>query len=70
MPMYTFQLRRSDGGSTGFEAFQMTNDGETFAKAGQLLDEHGSCDHVEVWEADRAVLARYREQPVIRPIPA
>lgn len=70
MPMYTFQLRRPDGASTGFEAFQMANDGETFAKAGQLLDEHPTCDHVEVWEADRAVLARYREQPVIRPIPA
>jgi hypothetical protein len=44
----------------------MNSDGETFSKAGELLDQHSSCDHVAVWDGDRAVVARQREQPIIR----
>ncbi|HEY3948561.1 hypothetical protein [Phenylobacterium sp.] len=70
MSMYTFHLCNQDGGSPSFEAFELPDDGATFIKAGNLLDQHLSCDHVEVWQDARAVLALHREQPVIRPIPA
>jgi hypothetical protein len=66
--MYTFHLRRLQGGPTGLEAHQLQNDGESFAKAGAILDEHLSCDHVDVWAGDRPVLSRHRLQPVIQPI--
>jgi len=68
MPMYTFHLRKLDDAPLGLEAFELDYDGETFTKAGQLLDEHLNCDHVEVWDGERAVLARHREQPIIRPV--
>jgi hypothetical protein len=68
MPMYTFYLRKLLGGSTGLAAFQLLHDGASFAKAGELLDEHYGCDHVDIWAGDRAVLARHREQPIIRPV--
>jgi hypothetical protein len=68
MPLYTFHLRRLDGEPITFEAWELMCDGETFAKASKLLDEHLSCDHVDVWYADRPVVALHREQPVIRPI--
>lgn len=68
MPMYTFHLCRLDESSNSFEAFELPHDGVTFARAGELLDAHPSCDHVTVWQGDRAVLALHREQPVIRPI--
>ena len=66
MPMYTFQLRKPDGVPLGLEACELDYDGETFSKAGELLDQHLSCDHVEIWDGDRAVVARHREQPIIR----
>jgi len=68
MPMYTFHLCSQDGGSPSFEAFELHRDDATFAKAGELLEQHPSCDHVEVWQNDRAVLALHREQPLIRPV--
>jgi hypothetical protein len=68
MPLYTFHLCKPDGIAVTFQAITLRSDGETFAKAGELLDDHLSCDHVEVWDGDRAVVARYRFQPVIRPI--
>ena len=68
MPMYTFHLCNLGGYSPSFEAFELPSDGRCFAKAGELLDEHISCDHVEVWSGTRAVLSRHRFQPVIRPI--
>jgi hypothetical protein len=66
--MYTFHLYTPQGVPLSFEAFEVAGEGEAFAAAGRLLDEHLSCDHVEVWDGDRAVLARHRFQPVIRPI--
>ena len=69
MPMYIFHLCSRDGGSPAFESFELANDAETFAKAGVLLAEHPSCDHIEVWEGDRPVVARHRDQPIIRPVP-
>lgn len=68
MATYTFLLFRSDGNSNALDSVVLDHDAATFAKAGQLLDEHASCDYVEVWEADRAVVARHREQPIIRPV--
>jgi hypothetical protein len=70
MPTYTFLLFRSDGSANTLDAVVLDHDGATFAEAGQLLDDHASCDYVEVWEADRAVVARHREQPIIRPVRA
>ena len=68
MPMYTFHLCDADGRSPSFEAFELPRDGAIFAHAERLLGQHQSCDHVEVWENERAVLALHREQPVFRPI--
>lgn len=68
MPMYIFHLRASDDGPTGLRAFDLAHDAEAFRKAGDLLDDHQSCDHVEVWDGERPVVARYREQPIIRPV--
>ena len=70
MAAYTFQMRTLDGRPIGLTLRELANDGETFAEAGRMLDEHITCDHVEVWDGDRAVVARYREQPIIRPVPA
>lgn len=68
MPMYTFYLRKLLGGSTGFAALELIDDGESFTTAGDLLDEHLSCDHVDVWAGERAVFARHRMQPILRPV--
>lgn len=70
MPTYTFLLFRSDGSADTFDAVALDDDGATFVTAGHLLDDHLSCDYVEVWEADRAVVARHRDQPIIRPVRA
>jgi hypothetical protein len=68
MPMYTFHLRTPGEAPVGLEAFELAHDAAAFAKAAELLDEHLSCDHVEIWDGDRAVLSLYREQPVIRAV--
>ena len=68
MPMYIFHLCNRDGVSPAFESFELENDAATFAKAGDLLAEHRSCDHVEIFEGDRPVVARHRDQPIIRPV--
>lgn len=69
MAMYVFHLCKRDDSSPTFESFEMDNDAATFAKAGELLVGHPSCDHVEVWDGERAVVARHRQQPIIRPVP-
>ena len=71
MPVYTFHIYSEDGHSPSFEAFEafeLDNDAATFAKAGDLLAQHLSCDHIEVWQGERGVVARHREQPIIRPV--
>jgi hypothetical protein len=68
MSAYTFQMQTLDGQPISLRLRELANDGETFAEAGRMLDEHITCDHVEVWDGDRAVVARYREQPIIRPV--
>lgn len=68
MPMYTFHLYSADGRAITLDAVELEHDAATFARAGVLLDEHLSCDHVEVFQGERGVVARYRFQPVIRPV--
>lgn len=68
MPLYTFHLFRETGVAGAFDAIELPHDGATFLRAGELLNDHQTCDHVEVWDGDRAVVARYREQPIIRPV--
>ena len=68
MAMYTFHICNPAGISVSFEAHELVSDGASFAKAGELLAEHLSCDHVEVWRDDRAILGRHRYQPIIRPV--
>lgn len=68
MPMYTFHLCGPDGRSPSFEAFELPSGHDIFLSAERLLGEHESCDHVEVWQGERAVLALHRDQPVFRPI--
>lgn len=68
MPMYTFHLCCADGRSPSFEAFELPGDSDVYVRAEALLGQHRSCNHVEVWQAERAVLALHRHQPVFRPI--
>jgi hypothetical protein len=68
MPLYTFYLRDPYKSSTGFEAYELPTDGDAFEQAGGLLERHYSADYIEVWEANRPVVARHREQPIIRPL--
>ena len=68
MPLYTFHLYKAGGIAGAFHFCTLTNDGDTFAEAGRLLEEHLTCDLVEVWDGDRAVLARHRFQPVLRSV--
>ncbi len=68
MPMYTFHFCNLQGVSSAFEAREADHDAAAFAMAGDLLEEHQSCDHVDVRESDRPVIARYREQPIIRAV--
>jgi hypothetical protein len=70
MPTYTFLLFRSDDAAVSLDAVPLGHDQATFARASKLLDDHPSCDYVEVWDGDRAVVARHREQPIIRPVRA
>jgi hypothetical protein len=68
MSVYTFYLRSPGGASQSFEAYELATDGEALRQADAVLARHLSADCVEVWAEDRAVAARHREQPVIRPI--
>jgi hypothetical protein len=68
LPTYTFHIRALDGEPISLALVEFANDGETFAEAGRMLDEHESCDHIEVWDGDRPVVARHRAQPVVRPV--
>lgn len=70
MTLYTFNLCRPDGVSASFEAHDLPKDSDTFARAGELLDQHLSCDYVEIWDGERPVLSRHRFQPVLQPVGA
>jgi hypothetical protein len=66
--MYTFYFCDVQGVSNSFEAFELINDARALAKAAELLDRHSSCEHVDVLDDQRPVVARHREQPFVRPI--
>lgn len=70
MPVYTFHLFSPTGVAMTLDLAELPHDGATFARCGDLLIEHLSCDYVEVWEGERAVVARHRHQPIIRPLEA
>jgi hypothetical protein len=68
MPFYTFHIFRENCAPTALDMVELPDDGATFLRSGELLDEHPTCDYVEVWDGERAVVARYRDQPIIRPV--
>lgn len=68
MPVYTFNLISLDKAPVTLELLGLPDDMAAFAKAGNLLDEHQGCYEVEVWAGERAVVARGRDQPIIRPL--
>jgi hypothetical protein len=68
MPLYSFYVRTPKGVSISLETHDAPTDGEAFQKASEVLRDHYAADHIEIWDEDRAVAARYREQPVIRPV--
>jgi hypothetical protein len=70
MPTYTFLLFRRDDAAISLDAVGLDHDEATLAWSGKLLEDHLSCDYVEVWDGDRAVVARHREPPIIRPVSA
>jgi hypothetical protein len=59
-----------DGAPISLALGEFANDGDTFVEAGRMLDEHPSGDHIDIWDGDRAVVARHREQPIVRPVKA
>ena len=66
MPLYTFYFCVADRGAPSFESHELPNDSSTFATAEKLLEEHGSCDRVEVWNDDRPILTVHRKTPHFR----
>lgn len=70
MPLYTFYLRNARGVSPALESHELSTDGDAFHHASILLDRYASAERVEIWAEDRPVVARHREQPVIRPVQA
>lgn len=66
--MYTFHLCRANGQSHSFEALELPGDADAFATSAELLKQHLSYEHIEVWADERAVLALHRDQPILRPI--
>jgi hypothetical protein len=68
MALYTFHLRRSDETATALDIVDLSHDAAAFQRAGRLLDEHQTCDRVEIWDGERPVVARHRDEPIIRPI--
>ena len=45
---------------------EIDQDSLAFVRAGHLLRRNRACSHVEVWEADRLVMARHRDEPFLR----
>jgi hypothetical protein len=68
LPLYTFFLRTRTGASTTFETYELETDGAAFEQADVILARHDTADHVEVWDQDRAVVARHCEHPIIPPV--
>lgn len=66
MPLYTFNLCKADGISVTFEFHDLMDDSQAVAVVGELLERHASCEHVEVWEDERAVASRRRGQRTSR----
>ena len=55
MPIYSLYPTRADGSSLSFSMVELASDDEALRQAGRLCAEHGSCDHVVVWDEDRLV---------------
>ncbi len=60
MAIYTFHLRKADGGPLSFEAYELDGDTAAAAQAIVLLEQHMSAAVVEVYDRDRPVLSRAR----------
>jgi hypothetical protein len=75
MPLYVFQLYRSDGVSPALVVHDLALDEEVLLRAKAVLDQHRTCDHVSVWRDNDFVLRLDRNQggasrrPHLRPVP-
>lgn len=69
MPAYTLTVRDAQEAVIRVHSADLPYDSAAFPAAGGLLDAHPAASHVEVFEGERAVLARHREAPVIRRVP-
>jgi len=61
MAVYTFYLCKLGGGANSFEAFALGSDAEAPARALQMLQDHPSCTYVAVYEDERPILERHRD---------
>ncbi len=66
--LYIFNMCREGGVSTTLEMVDLPHHRAAFEKARDLLAQHASSDHIEVWHQDQAIVALYRDQPIIRPM--
>jgi len=60
LAIYTFHLRKPDGGPISFEAYELDGDVAAGAQAIVLLEQHMSAAAIEVYDRDRPVLTRAR----------
>lgn len=70
MAVYTFNLFRAGSTALSVDFAELPNDAAAFGRAGELLVEHQNSAFVEVWDSERPVVSRHREQPIIRPVEA
>ena len=62
MPLYTFLPSRSDGVATTIAIIELNSDADAILEAVQLLEDHGSAQSVEIWQASRRVRACVRRE--------
>ena len=68
MACYSFRLHGIAALADSLEYPWVEDDGAAFEVAGRLLDRNPVCEWVEVWASERPVAARFRDQPILRPI--
>ncbi|MDB5447426.1 MAG: hypothetical protein JWQ97_2743 [Phenylobacterium sp.] len=67
VPIYSLYPTRADGSSLSFSMVEFTSDDQALRQARKLCAEHGSCDHVVVWEEDRLVGSIDKPTPASEP---
>ena len=65
MALYTFYPCKSDGTSETFTCLDLQDDGEAFARALRVLDDHRGSTEVVIWAGNRRVTSRRRSPSIL-----